>query len=786
MARFAVVDGNESQPARPPSDAEKHSEAPAEPMTQSNGTENQENATQPHNVGPPPDIPDSKTAVHQVPAPVTTTSPASPPSPSAAGDSTVDTSPTEAAAPFPESPSAPGNGTSTAAAPATPSPIAPPPGAPSPVPDYGAPAPPLPDYGAPAPPGPEAPRPAGDAPQPAGPLPFTPRHLRRGPSPSDTDRTPLQRFQALLTRRNALVFVPAAIVALFGLVIVTWAVDNARHSDMVHRNVTVAGHAVGGTSEETLAATVASISEELGDRPVAVVVDGAQIDSVSAADLGLVLDEQAAIDAAMDVGRGGSLLGRPFEWLGSMVNDRTVEATYTVSETQLSGALQLAYDESIQDTDTVVHANNPSVGLVEGEFMVEPGQPGTGLDLDQATGELLAAAHGTEDPFDDLELTVETTELAPDVSEEDVQALANDLNNMTASGITLNAGDAAGEETLSAEQLRGWITPLIDPEDAVGIEHVSQEEVESLEPLDWVVDYEATDAAVVEEFSELSAEPVDAEPVLSGGEIEVSESEAGVSCCGDDVGERVWEALEAGETTVEVDAEVVEPEYTTEELEGWFQGPIGGERGWRNGAEVPGPRPGYTTWDVETGVERAHNIGLMADQVNGAWIAPGETWSINDHVGARQCPPYQQAGAIVDGEHVDDDCGGGTSQFATTMLNAAYFAGLDVTGQAHSEYFDRYPAGREATMGAPGTGLNVTITNNTEYGVMIQSARQGDAVTVTLWSTPSIEVKDLGNEESERGNCRVVTNTRERTFPDGSKQTDTFTATYRPGEGEDC
>ena len=58
------------------------------------------------------------------------------------------------------------------------------------------------------------------------------------------------------------------------------------------------------------------------------------------------------------------------------------------------------------------------------------------------------------------------------------------------------------------------------------------------------------------------------------------------------------------------------------------------------------------------------------------------------------------------------EIGGGVSQFATTMFNAAYFAGLDIDeSQAHSEYFDRYPRGREATMGFPEPDLR--FTNNT-------------------------------------------------------------------------
>lgn len=739
MALCAVVDGNQSQPARPASDAQQHAEDAPDTPAPPDPAATQPIAAQLTEPEPPPDIPDSKSPAPEIPAPLTT------PAPSPAVDKPPADEPT-------------------------------------------APTSPIPNYGTPSHLAARRPEAHDNTPQPAS-LPFTPRHLRRGPASDDgSDRSRMQVVKDLFTPRNTAIFVPAVIVALIGLVIVSWAVDNARHSDQVQRNVSVAGHAVGGATEESLAASVASAAEDLGDRPVNVAIDGEETESVRAADLGLVMDEEAAVEAAMDVGRSGSILGRPFEWFGSMFSDREIKPSYTVSETQLAGELQLVYDSSVEGTDTVVQARNPNVALVNDEFTVEPGQSGTGLDLDQAADKLLAAADGADDPFDDLELSVETSELAPEVSEDDVEELADELNDLTASGITLDGGDATGAEAeLTAAQLRSWITPIIDSEDAVDLDHLSPEEVENLEPMDWVVRYDETEAAVTEAFSDLSAEPVNAEPVFTGSGVEVTESEAGVTCCGENIGERVWEALENGETTVDVDVEVVEPEYTTEVVESWgIKQPIGGSRGWRSGQEVGGPRPGYTTWDVQTGAERAHNIGTMASQVNGAWIAPGDTWSINDHVGARHCPPYQKAGAIIDGEHVDDDCGGGTSQFATTTLNAAYFAGLDVDGTAHSEYFDRYPAGREATMGAPGTPLNVTITNNTEYGVVIQSARHGDEVTVTIWSTPSITVQDLGNQESMNGKCRVVTNTRERTFPDGSKATDTFRAEYRPGEGETC
>ena len=99
-------------------------------------------------------------------------------------------------------------------------------------------------------------------------------------------------------------------------------------------------------------------------------------------------------------------------------------------------------------------------------------------------------------------------------------------------------------------------------------------------------------------------------------------------------------------------------------------------------------------------------------------IPPGGQFSVNGHVGRRTTENgFVAAGAIRNGEHVSE-VGGGVSQFATTLFNAAYFAGLDITTyQAHSEYFDRYLRSREATMGFPDPDL--VIENTTPYGVMI-------------------------------------------------------------------
>jgi vancomycin resistance protein YoaR len=119
------------------------------------------------------------------------------------------------------------------------------------------------------------------------------------------------------------------------------------------------------------------------------------------------------------------------------------------------------------------------------------------------------------------------------------------------------------------------------------------------------------------------------------------------------------------------------------------------------------------------------------------------------------------------------------------MFNAAYFAGLPIDeSQAHSEWFDRYPRGREATMGFPEPDLS--FTNNTPYGIMIWTSYTDTSLTVTLYSTPYASAEQTAIDEARSGNCDVVTTTRTITSPDGKTVSDKFRATYRPGEGQRC
>ena len=96
--------------------------------------------------------------------------------------------------------------------------------------------------------------------------------------------------------------------------------------------------------------------------------------------------------------------------------------------------------------------------------------------------------------------------------------------------------------------------------------------------------------------------------------------------------------------------------------------------------------------------------------------------------------------AIIQEGALSTAVGGGISQFATTLYNAAYFAGMgDVTHTPHSFYISRYPPGREATV-FDGE-IELAFSNDYPTGVLIQ----------TIWTEERHHRPALGHQARRGG-----------------------------------
>jgi vancomycin resistance protein YoaR len=162
---------------------------------------------------------------------------------------------------------------------------------------------------------------------------------------------------------------------------------------------------------------------------------------------------------------------------------------------------------------------------------------------------------------------------------------------------------------------------------------------------------------------------------------------------------------------------------------------------------------------AESGV----NIRVVAQKVNGAIVKPGDTFSLNGFTGPRGTPQgYVEAGVIENGAPARE-VGGGISQFATTLYNASYFAGLKDAGhKEHSYYISRYPAAREATVFQNPNGssvIDLKFTNDAPTGIAIQTSWSPGSITVKIWGTKRYTV------ESQTGGRSNPTDPQEKPGP---------------------
>jgi vancomycin resistance protein YoaR len=139
----------------------------------------------------------------------------------------------------------------------------------------------------------------------------------------------------------------------------------------------------------------------------------------------------------------------------------------------------------------------------------------------------------------------------------------------------------------------------------------------------------------------------------------------------------------------------------------------------------------YTTAYAGTS-DRITNLQLGVSLVDGALVAPGGTFSFNERVGERTTERGFRPAPVIIKDEYEEDVGGGVSQVATTVFNAAWEAGLKITERnPHSLYISRYQLGRDATVNYP--DLDLKFVNDTPKWVFVGGAAGGGGITVSIY-----------------------------------------------------
>ncbi|MGH2358888.1 MAG: VanW family protein, partial [Candidatus Limnocylindria bacterium] len=520
-------------------------------------------------------------------------------------------------------------------------------------------------------------------------------------------RLPLPRL-ATPSPRAALIGFGATLAAGLVLLIGTSAAVGVLSQGAILPHIWVGGIEVGGLSrgeaEDRLVEQLPSLA---GGEATLVVGDVRAV--VEYADIGRGYEMGTMLDAAMAVGRAGSLIEDGLARLRSLlvgtrlpveVHPYDAPAIERISETVASRFSWPAIDASVRRDGT--------------RFTVIHSREGQALDA-AAVQNALAAIVATPDPAN-VQLRLDARVVAPAVTTADAQAAAWAARGMLAPlDLELPGGDAP--IPISAETIASWITfgPGLDAAQ------------------DAIVDRAAATAAIEALREQIDRDPQNASfslagtglggviPALEGRELNVERSVHTllVALRGRAHGASVPSAALA--------VTVTEPALTTAAAEAAFP-------------QMQLVSTWTTYYEALEGNNWGANITIPATDIDGRVLAPGEEFEYWSSIGPVTFERgYGFGGAIINGRSTPGVAiGGGMCSTSTTLFNAALRYGLEMGYRAnHYYYITRYPLGLDATVFASDNYVDtVEFTNDTPNPIVIRGYGAPGWVRFDLWSVP--------------------------------------------------
>lgn len=158
---------------------------------------------------------------------------------------------------------------------------------------------------------------------------------------------------------------------------------------------------------------------------------------------------------------------------------------------------------------------------------------------------------------------------------------------------------------------------------------------------------------------------------------------------------------------------------------------------------------GYKTYNSGT-ADRITNLRLGVTLLDDTLVAPGATFSLNGVLGERTAERGFRPAPVIIGTSYEEEIGGGTSQVATTVFNAAWEAGLRITERnPHSLYISRYQLGRDATVYWP--SLDLKFVNDTTAWVLVKGFVEADGISVVIYGGEDRRVESSGGTREITG-----------------------------------
>lgn len=581
----------------------------------------------------------------------------------------------------------------------------------------------------------------------------------------------------------------AFVSALFFGLLANFAVERIAGSEQVVRGVKGLGQSLSGLDREGVLRRLRQANAQLAQRRFVLRLDEAQVEKTGS-ELHLAFDEHQETRAVLDVGRSGALPQQFAFWLARLFTPWTVTPTPSVDPGLLREALGSWVNE------VVAEPRPPSLFFAQ-ELVVDEGAVGRSVDYPSLSRRLAVASISAEDDPVVVPFSV-AQRLVPEAVLQRVRAEADELVRAPLTFVVeMTALAQRDEATAPAQRSSPAPEPIPSAERSLELELDPHQFGPALSTV-----FDATSGSFELVFSTQVLRQVLA-PLLSrveasakdaqfawgpGGAMRIVPSTTGVTLDESRLPEQIFEAARSGSRRVSMPLSITAPRLSTERAEG-----LG----------IKGLVATFTT-RYQCCQPRVDNIRTAAARLDGTVLLPGERFSLNDRLGPRRASAgYRKAPTIVRGE-MKEMLGGGISQLATTLFNAALRGGYAIIQrQPHSVYFPRYPEGHEATVSYPVPDL--IFENDSPAGLVIRAHFAETFIKVELYGdnggrsvrlskskrssivAPPIEYEADDRLEPEERKVLVagqlgwtVVVSREIVFGDSKKKTEKREVTYSP------
>ncbi|MGA7672204.1 MAG: peptidoglycan binding domain-containing protein [Nitrolancea sp.] len=380
------------------------------------------------------------------------------------------------------------------------------------------------------------------------------------------------------------------------------------------------------------------------------------------------------------------------------------------NQVNISSPALEAYISQIADQ---VHTNGENAGVkVDGsQFVLEKSTDGESLDAHAATVNAIQALQQGQH-----EVAVAVTSSPATIADSDAQDAISRAQQIADNPLTLTWD--GGSQQLTAEQMSSILAFNSQPDQSPKIAvTVNNDAISSL--LDSVraqVEVPAKDA----DLRYIDGAVTVQTPEQNGTSLDVAASAKSVES-----------AISSGNHNVALSTTPVQPQVTA---------------AMANSISLPDKLSSGATYYGGSVANRAFNVELAIQRVNGALIPPGGTFSFDGTVGDVDTAHGFKLGYGIEATSNGSvttvpSVGGGICQVATTLFHAAFWAGMPIVQRSwHLYWIPLYGQAPSGITGLDATvdtdvGLDLKFKNITDNWLAVQASADGTTVRFALWGT---------------------------------------------------